>query len=176
LSTPKSTVTNAAPTNRRPPKPSSPNDREIESWLSELRDGLDVPRERPPHDRDVPAPPPRPHERDVPPSGEREEHPSAHSERKGDHPADRYGAAEAATSKPSADQTRALPVPGNLSDAPASDAEATTAIPTPPSEESDSDVATEKLNSRGRRGNSGDQVRQRGSVSAQDLLRREGRF
>jgi hypothetical protein len=37
-------------------------------------------------------------------------------------------------------------------------------------------VATEKLNSRGRRGNSGDQVRQRGSVSAQDLLRREGRF
>jgi RND superfamily putative drug exporter len=176
LSTPKSTVTNAAPTNRRPPKPSSPHDREIESWLSELRDGLDVPRERPPHDRDVPAPPPRPHERDVPPSGEREEHPSAHSERKGDHPADRYGAAEAATSKPSADQTRALPVPGNLSDAPASDAEATTAIPTPPSEESDSDVATEKLNSRGRRGNSGDQVRQRGSVSAQDLLRREGRF
>ncbi|HZU46484.1 MAG TPA: MMPL family transporter [Mycobacterium sp.] len=173
LTTPKST--NAAPTNRHPQKPVPPHDREIESWLSELRDGLDVPRERPPHDRDLPPAPPRPRERDTQTRREPEERPPART-RRADPQGDVPGAGKAAPPKPSAEQTRALPVQDDRSDPPASDADATTAIPTAPSEESDSDVATEKLNSRGQRGNSGDQPRQRGSVSAQDLLRREGRF
>jgi RND superfamily putative drug exporter len=49
------------------------------------------------------------------------------------------------------------------------DAPATTAIPTP--RKSDADAATEKLNTR-----EDDERKRRGGVSAQDLLRREGRI
>ena len=56
-------------------------------------------------------------------------------------------------------------------------ADPTAALPVPRSEESDSDAATEKLNARGE---NGDPARQRrragGGLSAQDLLRREGRL
>ncbi|BBU24890.1 mmpL family membrane protein [Mycobacterium xenopi 4042] len=73
-----------------------------------------------------------------------------------------------------------MPIPGNQpgSQTPSDAGDPTAALPTPPPEDSDSDVATEKLNSRGHSGNNADQTRQRrtGSVSAQDLLRREGRF
>lgn len=72
-----------------------------------------------------------------------------------------------------------MPIPANQtgSQTPSDAGDPTTAIPTPPPDD-DSDVATEKLNSRGQSGNSAEQARQRrsGSVSAQELLRREGRF
>ena len=77
-------------------------------------------------------------------------------------------------------QTRAMPVPANRSDDNKSDAaDPTTALPVMRSEGNDSDAATEKLNARGQREN-GDPARQRrragGGLSAQDLLRREGRL
>jgi uncharacterized membrane protein YdfJ with MMPL/SSD domain len=118
-------------------RPSRPPDRpaqerDIESWLSELRDpkqgeGPEVGR-----DSDSAAQPPR--------------------------------------AEPSADQTRAMPVPGDGS-------EPTTAIPVPP-QKSDSSVAGENLNSRAGNITNGDRARSRrgGGVSAADLLRREGRF
>jgi RND superfamily putative drug exporter len=117
----------------QPPTPagSSPRgeDREIESWLSELRDP-----------RSASAPP----------------------------------------SEPSADQTRAMPAAGQRPSAqrPPAEDDATTAIPTPPREEQDPDVATKKLNARGKDADNGDRSRPRrgGGLSAQDLLRREGRI
>jgi RND superfamily putative drug exporter len=85
---------------------------------------------------------------------------------------------------PSAGQTRAMPVPGNRE--PKGDAaEPTTALPAMRPEGNDSDAATEKMNTRGQ-GDHGDQSdngdtsrprrRAGGGLSAQDLLRREGRL
>jgi trehalose monomycolate/heme transporter len=61
---------------------------------------------------------------------------------------------------------------------PTDEDDATTAIPTGPRDEKDPDVATQKLNARGDDANSGDRTRKRrgGGLSAQDLLRREGRI
>jgi len=81
---------------------------------------------------------------------------------------------------PSGSQTRAMPVPGNgpgpKDEAPgeqAGEGDATAALPVMGNDGDDSDAATEKLNA-------GDKTRQRrrggGGLSAQDLLRREGRF
>ena len=53
-------------------------------------------------------------------------------------------------------------------------AEETRAIPVSRPEPADNEVATEKLNARGK--NAGDDRRRGGGVSAQDLLRREGRL
>ena len=117
-----------APAGPPPPQPPRGDDREIESWLSELRGG------RP----DATPPPP---------------------------------------SKPSADQTRAMPVPREQppKQPPSEPEDATTAIPTPPRENKDSDTATEKMNARGE---NPDRPRPRrgGGLSAADLLRREGRI
>jgi RND superfamily putative drug exporter len=78
---------------------------------------------------------------------------------------------------PSAGQTRAIPVSTNRSDDNKDNkgaAEPTTALPV-----NDADPATEQLNARGP-GDNGDPARQRrrsgGGLSAQDLLRREGRL
>ncbi|SOJ52845.1 Trehalose monomycolate exporter MmpL3 [Mycobacterium simulans] len=88
-------------------------------------------------------------------------------------------------STPSAGQTRAMPIPGNRPDAAQGDpADKTAALPIQRSEGTDSEAATEKLNSRGQTDNGTDkgtdQTRRRraggGGVSAQDLLRREGRI
>ncbi len=130
----------AAQGSEGPPSPAAPppgtppvrgEDREIESWLSELRG---------PQRNDVPG-----------------------------------DAGGTGSSEPSADKTRALPVPGQR---PPADDDATTAIPTPPREGEDSDVATQKLNAPGNEGDNGDRTRQRrgGGLSAQELLRREGRI
>ncbi|MEE3065897.1 MAG: MMPL family transporter [Actinomycetota bacterium] len=79
---------------------------------------------------------------------------------------------------PSAGQTRAMPVPGNHEGT----ADPTTALPVMRSEGNDSDPATEKMNARGQGGQAdgGDNARPRrragGGLSAQDLLRREGRL
>jgi RND superfamily putative drug exporter len=111
-----------------PPQPARGDDREIESWLSDLRGGkTGGPRGA------GPTPP-----------------------------------------QPSADETRALQIPREQSPAqpPAEPADATTAIPTPPRDEKDSDTATEKLNARGEN----PPRRRGGGLSAADLLRREGRM
>lgn len=82
------------------------------------------------------------------------------------------------TPPPSAGQTRAMPAPANGSSDNVTDpAEPTTALPIMRPPDNDSEAATEKLNARGQ----GDNSRQRrraagGGVSAQDLLRREGRI
>ena len=127
-----------------PPQPPRGEEREIESWLSELRGPQS--NDRPADPRGTMPPPP----------------------------------------KPSADQTRAMPVPterpaGQRPKAEgAEDAEdtATTAIPTPPREDKDPDVATRKLNARGKDVEGSERTRQRrgGGLSAADLLRREGRI
>jgi len=86
---------------------------------------------------------------------------------------------------PSDGQTRAIPVPTNRADTSdtgdnnSNAADPTAALPVMRSEGNDSDAATEKLNARGE-ADKGDPSRQRrragGGVSAQDLLRREGRL
>jgi trehalose monomycolate/heme transporter len=73
-----------------------------------------------------------------------------------------------------------MPVPAHRSGDNNSDpADPTAALPVMQSEANDSDAATEKLNARDQ-GDNGDNSRQRrrggGGLSAQDLLRREGRL
>jgi RND superfamily putative drug exporter len=136
---------NASPERDRPATPAAPQpgaqpargeDREIESWLSELRGPQQT------------------------------------------EPTERPGATT--PSEPSADETRAIPVPGQRvsNQRPTGEDDATTAIPTPPRDEQDPEVATQKLNARGKDADNGDRSRQRrgGGLSAQDLLRREGRI
>jgi trehalose monomycolate/heme transporter len=73
-----------------------------------------------------------------------------------------------------------MPIPSERSSGqqPPAEDDATTAIPTGPRNEKDPDVATQKLNARGNDAEGGDRTRQRrgGGLSAQDLLRREGRI
>ncbi len=125
----------AAPAPGRPPGPGAPpqpphgDEREIESWLSDLRGG----KARDPRSAAPKAP------------------------------------------QPSADETRALQIPprDTPSDPPPTKPEdATTAIPTAPREGKDSDPDTEKLNAPGEK----PRPRRGGGLSAQDLLRREGRI
>jgi len=130
-----SNATAAARSNRTAPPPAP--DREIESWLGELRGK-----------------------------------PSA----------------TLAQPQPSAEPTNAIPAPDGPTTAipsprdqtgddvsPTVSAEETRAIPVSKPEPSESDVATEKLNSRGKKDGE-DRPRRGGGVSAQDLLRREGRL
>ncbi|APE17249.1 hypothetical protein BOH72_20330 [Mycobacterium sp. WY10] len=137
----KNAVNTAASATRsnRPPAPPAP-DREIESWLGELRGKPGAP---------TPSP-----------------QPSAEPTR--------------AMSGPE-DTTTAIPNPNDKNGAddvsPAVSAEETRAIPVSRPDQGDSEVATEKLNSRGKK--EGEEQRRRGSgggVSAADLLRREGRL
>ncbi|MGB9251873.1 MAG: hypothetical protein WCC28_19370, partial [Mycobacterium sp.] len=115
-----------------PPPPARGEDREIESWLSDLRGGKT---------------------------------------------GDPRGAGPTPPPPPSADETRALQIPREQPSGqqPAEAADATTAIPTPPRENNDPEVATEKMNARG---DNPDRPRPRrgGGLSAADLLRREGRM
>jgi RND superfamily putative drug exporter len=149
------TATSAARSNR-PPAPPAP-DREIESWLGELRGSGGQERS----DRGItkpgaqPTPPP-------PPSAE---------------PTETIAAPEDATTAIPAqrdpDATEEVP--------PAVSAEETRAIPVSRPDQGDTEVATEKLNSRGKKeeGKEPDEQRRRGTgggVSAADLLRREGRL
>jgi trehalose monomycolate/heme transporter len=123
----------AAARSNRPAPPPAP-DREIESWLGELRGKPSGGQER--SDRGVTEP------------------------------------------------TNAIPAPDDSTTAisaprddvsPTISAEETRAIPVSKPEPSESDVATEKLNSRGKKEGE-DRPRRGGGVSAQDLLRREGRL
>ncbi|OOK68790.1 MMPL family protein [Mycobacterium kansasii] len=77
---------------------------------------------------------------------------------------------------PSAGQTRAMPIPGSRS-VETDSADATAKLPVQRPEDSDSDAATEQLNARGAQGDNGARRRRgAGGLSAQDLLRREGRL
>jgi trehalose monomycolate/heme transporter len=80
-------------------------------------------------------------------------------------------------SKPHADNARSMPVSTErpTGQPPPNEAASTTAIPTGPRDTNDPNIATEKLNARGRNG-AGTRQRRGGGLSAQDLLRREGRF
>jgi RND superfamily putative drug exporter len=139
------------------------------------------PRERVPQAPAAAPPEPQPARRD-----DREaEFEAWISELRGPKPNDRPGDARGTASakppsKPPADKTRPAPVPREFAagQSPANEDDSTTAIPTGPRNASDPDLATEKLNDRGRNGANGDRTRQRrgGGLSAQDLLRREGRF
>jgi RND superfamily putative drug exporter len=87
------------------------------------------------------------------------------------------GSSRPASSTPSADRTQRIPVPSSHSgDSNGDPAEPTAALPVMRSETDDSEAATEKLNAQGE----GDKARPRrrvgGGVSAQELLRREGRL
>ncbi|KUI00734.1 MMPL family transporter [Mycobacterium sp. IS-3022] len=156
-------VTNAAAATRqaaRPPAPPAPpprpprEEREIESWLGELR-GTGTP----------PAPP-------------APQRPSAEPTRAmpaGSPPEGRRGRRPEARPSPDNEPTTAIPTPGTRPQGTPpegrADPDATTAIPTPGKQSDDAEAATEKLNTRE------DEERQRrGGVSAQDLLRREGRL
>ncbi len=139
LAAPHTSPADTPPTQQRntAPTPSQPAEREIESWLSDLRA--------------APAP-------------------SAGLNDSADPPA--------ARPTPSAEEAQAIPAGNNR---PASherpDDGDTTALPTPPRDGGDAATATEKLNTSG--GDGGvEKPRQRrgGGLSAQDLLRREGRF
>jgi trehalose monomycolate/heme transporter len=80
-------------------------------------------------------------------------------------------------STPSSGQTRAIPVPTNRSGDNNSDpADPTAALPVMRSDANDSDAATEQLNARGQSDNGDRRRRGGGGLSAQDLLRREGRL
>ena len=116
------TSTTATPRAQRPTPPPVREDREIESWLGELRGSPGVP------------PPPAPRSR--PPQG--------------------------------AEPTTAIPAQRPRGGGASKDAEPTTAIPAQRPQDPD---ATEKLAAQ----ENEDETRRRGGVSAQDLLRREGR-
>ena len=141
LSVPKKVSPSPAPARERPPtpgpqQPSRDDDREIESWLSDLR-----------------------------------------GPQQGDRPADPPGPAPVPPPQPSADQTRAMPIPREQSSghSRAEPDDATTAIPTGPRQKKDPETATENLNARGEHPDP-TPPRRGGGLSAQDLLRREGRI
>ncbi|MBO0884652.1 MAG: hypothetical protein J2P17_30835, partial [Mycobacterium sp.] len=143
-------------------------------------------RERPPKTSAAPPAGPRPARRE-----DREtEFEAWISELRGsksnDRPDDPRGTSNATPpSKPRANNARSTPVP---TERPATERPAgqphtnedasTTAIPTGPRDTNDPSIATEKLNARGRNAANADGNRQRrgGGLSAQDLLRREGRY
>ncbi|MCV7177693.1 trehalose monomycolate exporter MmpL3 [Mycolicibacterium sphagni] len=134
------TATSAARTNRPPAAPAP--DREIESWLGELRGSASSP-----------TPPAAPQ-----PSAE-----------------------PTGAITPPEDATTAIPTQreqkGTDEVPPSVSAEETRAIPVSRPEQGDSEVATEKLNSRGKK--EGEDRPRRGGgggVSAAELLRREGRL
>jgi trehalose monomycolate/heme transporter len=108
----------AAPGHEQPPAPPQRDDREIESWLSDLRGA-------------------------------------------GDRPAEPYD-----------DHTRAIKIPPSTQ-APSEPEDATTAIPTPGRDDTDSGTAAEKMSARDEKP---PRPRRGGGLSAADLLRREGRM
>ncbi|ULE34582.1 efflux RND transporter permease subunit [Mycobacterium sp. IDR2000157661] len=146
-------VTNAAAATRdaaRPPVPKARprEEREIESWLGELRG------------TGAPTPPPAPPAPPAPPKRPSAESTRAMPEQRPSRP------------EPGDEPTTAIPTPAQRGTPPegGADADATTAIPT--QRKDDADAATEKLNTR----EDEERKRRGGGVSAQDLLRREGRI
>jgi RND superfamily putative drug exporter len=153
------TATGSAPTERaprpggpvQPPAPPQREEREIESWLGALRGpavGKNVPQ--PP-----PAQPPRPSTdatRAMPPQGRPQDRSQDRSQ----------------DSAPTTAFSAQRPPNGGAP------ADATTAIPVPPQREPD--PSTEKLDTRADAPDDQETKRRGGGMSAQDLLRREGRL
>ena len=138
----KNAVNTATSATRTPRPPAAPApDREIESWLGELRGGST-------------------------PGG------TGATPQESAEPTEKIAPAD--------DSTTAIPAPREPKVdevSPTISAEETRAIPVSRPEQGDPEVATEKLNSRGKK--EGDEQRRRGTgggVSAADLLRREGRL
>ena len=78
---------------------------------------------------------------------------------------------------PSSGQTRAMPVQTDgCGDSKGDQADPTAALPVMRSDANDSDAATEQLDARGQKDNGERRRRGGGGLSAQDLLRREGRL
>lgn len=158
----------AAVADPRPPAPPSG------SSTTRLRTAGTDPSAPPPAQGPVNRAPTPPRERETPESGQRgdREIESWLGELR-----ERPGPGGAAPS-PSDDQTRGIPVPpNNPGGQPPAETAETTAFPARQPQDPDANPATEKLDSRGQRGNgSGSPRPRRGGVSAQDLLRREGRF
>ena len=148
----KNAVSNATAAAQRPsratPPPAAPH-REIESWLGELRGKATGGQA---------APPPQP---------------SAEPTRAMPSPESRTPADDATTAIPAAAGDDGG-IPDDVS--PTVSAEETRAIPVSRPEPADPEVATEKLNARGKKQGGEDRPRRGGGVSAQDLLRREGRL
>ncbi|UUO01841.1 MMPL family transporter [Mycolicibacterium novocastrense] len=147
----------ARPGGGRPPR----EGREIESWLGELR-GTGTP----------PSPAPAPQRPSAEPTRAMPTAPEGREQRP-----------PVAPPVPGNEPTTAIPTPRSQPPEPArdpaagrdpdatQDSDKTQAIPTPGKQADDAEAATEKLNTRE------DEERQRrGGVSAQDLLRREGRL
>ena len=133
-----------------PPTQPPRKEREIESWLGELR-GTGTPPVPPtpqPQPQRPSAEPTRAMPVGIPPGG------------RGQRPLDTGPA-------PDNEPTTAIPTPRSQP----LDPDATTAIPTPGKQGDDAEAATEKLNTR-----EAEDRQRRGGLSAQDLLRREGRL
>ncbi|GAT10942.1 MMPL family transporter [Mycolicibacterium novocastrense] len=172
-------VSNAAATARqatRPPAPPAPpasaparpgggrpprEEREIESWLGELR-GTGTPPAPPAPTPQRPSAEPT---RAMPTAPEGRERPRVAPPAPGNEPTTAIPTPRSRPPEPVRD-----PAAAQNPDA-AGDSDKTQAIPTPSKQADDAEAATEKLNTRE------DEERQRrGGVSAQDLLRREGRL
>ncbi|KUH66365.1 hypothetical protein AU184_00840 [Mycolicibacterium novocastrense] len=172
-------VSNAAATARqatRPPAPPAPpasaparpgggrpprEEREIESWLGELR-GTGTPPAPPAPTPQRPSAEPT---RAMPTAPEGRERPRVAPPAPGNEPTTAIPTPRSRPPEPVRD-----PAAAQNPDA-AGDSDKTQAIPTPGKQADDAEAATEKLNTRE------DEERQRrGGVSAQDLLRREGRL
>jgi len=137
----RSAVTGATEAIRPSSPPPAAGEREIESWLGDLRN----PNKAAPQPHSQPSSDPT---RSMQPGGE------------------------------TAEATTAIPAQTDEGD---SSEAATRAIPIAKKGPADTEAATEKLNSRGARGGEGTEStdkpsRRGGGVSAQDLLRREGRY
>lgn len=172
-------VSNAAATARqatRPPAPPAPpasaparpgggrpprEEREIESWLGELR-GTGTPPAPPAPTPQRPSAEPT---RAMPTAPEGRERPRVAPPAPGNEPTTAIPTPRSRPPEPVRD-----PAAAQDPDA-TGDSDKTQAIPTPGKQADDAEAATEKLNTRE------DEERQRrGGVSAQDLLRREGRL
>ncbi|OBI82129.1 MMPL family transporter [Mycobacterium sp. E740] len=161
-------VSNAAAATRQAARPPAPpaqprpprEEREIESWLGELRGTGTPPAPRPPSPLGTPP--------------EVRGRPSAEPTRAMPAPGaqDRQG--------PGNEPTTAIPTPRQQGSPPdgAGDPEATTAIPTArqPGPSPADPEATEKLDTRRKLDEDEERQRRGGGLSAQDLLRREGRL
>ncbi|HEX5256348.1 MAG TPA: MMPL family transporter, partial [Mycobacterium sp.] len=146
--TTRAATSESAGTTRIPARPSQPTEAQTTRFSAQGVPGHDRPAEMRPATNSAPQAPQRP-------------------------------SAAGPAAPPSGDQTRAIPVPGNRSDDTGDTAEPTTALPKMRPEGNDPTAATEQANAPGQ-GENGDPARQRrrsgGGLSAQDLLRREGRL
>jgi RND superfamily putative drug exporter len=160
-----------------PPQTGPREEREIESWLGELRGSAPA--------GDPPAPPPparpsadatraMPDQRQRPPRPQPGNEPTTAIPAQGPPPEGRGGPPADGRGRPqNTDATTAIPTLGTLPSQGGGPPEGRgRKLGTPPEGRGDADAATEKLNTR----EDDERKRGGGGLSAQDLLRREGRY